>query len=70
MYAALSRYASPPPNPPFPQSFASFDYEEGPLRAAPLVLLELLVNGKAVDALSRLVAAQVGAPGARGSQRN
>jgi len=35
------------------------DYEEGPLRIAPLVLLELLVNGKPVDALARLVAAQV-----------
>jgi hypothetical protein len=35
--------------------YASFDYEEGPQRAADLTLLELLVNGKAVDALARLV---------------
>eukprot|EP00879_Flechtneria_rotunda_P032461 GHRR01035670.1.p1 GENE.GHRR01035670.1~~GHRR01035670.1.p1 ORF type:complete len:213 (+),score=109.78 GHRR01035670.1:887-1525(+) len=37
------------------QGYASFDYEEGPLRAADLTLLELLVNGKAVDALAKLV---------------
>ncbi|WIA42271.1 hypothetical protein OEZ86_008287 [Tetradesmus obliquus] len=37
------------------QGYASFDYEEGPLRPADLTLLELLVNGKAVDALGRLV---------------
>jgi translation elongation factor EF-4 len=35
--------------------YASFDYEEGPLRPADLTLLELLVNGKPVDALGRLV---------------
>lgn len=35
--------------------YASFDYEEGPQRAADLTLLELLVNGRAVDALARLV---------------
>jgi translation elongation factor EF-4 len=35
--------------------YASFDYEEGPLRPADLTLLELMVNGKAVDALGRLV---------------
>jgi hypothetical protein len=37
------------------RSFASFDYEEGPLRPADLVLLELLVNGTPVDVLARLV---------------
>lgn len=37
--------------------YASFDYEEGPLRSADLILLDLLVNGKAVDALGRLVPA-------------
>ncbi|KAF6264082.1 GTP binding protein lepa [Scenedesmus sp. NREL 46B-D3] len=37
------------------QGYASFDYEEGPLRPADLTLLELVVNGKAVDALARLV---------------
>ena len=35
--------------------YASFDYEEGPMRAADLTLLELLVSGKPVDALARLV---------------
>jgi translation elongation factor EF-4 len=35
--------------------YASFDYEEGPLRPADLTLLELMVNGKPVDALGRLV---------------
>eukprot|EP00878_Enallax_costatus_P035866 GHUV01040107.1.p1 GENE.GHUV01040107.1~~GHUV01040107.1.p1 ORF type:complete len:230 (+),score=75.26 GHUV01040107.1:1562-2251(+) len=37
------------------QGYASFDYEEGDMRPADLTLLELLVNGKAVDALCRLV---------------
>jgi translation elongation factor EF-4 len=37
--------------------YASFDYEEGPQRPADLSLLELLVNGKSVDALARLVPA-------------
>ena len=40
---------------PFTRRYASFDYEEGPQRPADLTLLELLVNGKAVDALARLV---------------
>lgn len=35
--------------------YASFDYEEAALRPADLMLLELLVNGKPVDALARLV---------------
>lgn len=35
--------------------YASFDYEEGPQRPADLTLLELLVNGRVVDALARLV---------------
>ena len=41
------------------RGLATLDYEfDAAPRAAPLVLLEILVNGKAVDALSRLVARQ------------
>lgn len=35
--------------------YANFDYEEGDLRPADLVRLDLLVNGNIVDALARVV---------------
>lgn len=35
--------------------FASFDYEEGEYRQAPLQRLDLLINGQPVDALARVV---------------
>ena len=35
--------------------YASFDYEEGALRKADLVRLDLLLNGEAVDAMARIV---------------
>lgn len=35
--------------------YASFDYEEGELRKADLVRLDLMLNGEAVDALARIV---------------
>lgn len=38
-----------------PARYASFDYEVGPMREADLVLMELLINGHAVDALARMV---------------
>jgi translation elongation factor EF-4 len=38
-----------------PYSYATFDYEEGPYRAADLQRLDVLAHGKPVDALARLV---------------
>lgn len=35
--------------------YANFDYEEGEMRPADLVRLDLLVNGNPIDALARVV---------------
>ena len=35
--------------------YANFDYEEGDMRPADLVRLDLLVNGNVIDALARVV---------------
>lgn len=35
--------------------YANFDYEEGEMRPADLVRLDLLINGNPVDALARIV---------------
>lgn len=37
------------------QGYASLDYEEGEYQEAPLQKLELLINGEAIDAMSRIV---------------